>query len=85
MDHSRPAHPSDGLNKSSTCSTCGMGRDGAEIRKGFDVPTQAWAHSSSALCPLLGHSAQEGNHSLGKGPEKVTECQELLGLCEELL
>lgn len=59
----------------------GTGRDGAEIKKGYDVPTQTWAHSPSAL-GAVGSSAQEGNHSIGKGPEEVTE---LLALCEELL
>lgn len=62
----------------------GTGGDGAEIRRGCDVPTQAWAHSPSALC-AVGSSAQEGNHSIGKALEEVTECHELLALCQELL
>lgn len=59
------------------------GRDGAEIRKGCDVPAQARL-THPLPCAVLGSSAQEGNYSIGKGPEEVTECCELLGLCEDL-
>lgn len=83
MDHSWPAHPSDSSTKTPREYQVWVGM---EQRSGRAVMSQHKPRLTHPLsCAVLGSSAQEGNHSIGKGPEEVIERHELLGLCEELL
>lgn len=83
MDRSWTAHPSDSSKKTAREHQVWIGM---EQRLGRAVMSQHKPRLTHPLpCAVLGSSAQAGNHSMGQGPEEVTEGHELLAPCEELL